>query len=398
MKSAMERIGYAGLVILCIGIFTSVSFSALSHVFLLISGAYFFYKNTRENGLPQLGFSSKFLLLMVVTIVISILFNWGSYEKPINAILKVKYFLIPLLSIFVMRHLSLHYLDHKRIKILINIFLVATTVASLSGIIGLYSGFNPLKFKDSCHATRACGLYGMYMTYGYGISLMMVLLTGALVYREKFKSFLNMPLLYLSWVVNFAGLFLSYARGGWLGFLLAVPFFFFKKNIKLFTTVVLASLIFGGIAFVSNSEVQKMFLNRGTSNDQRIAFYKTAVKAFQEKPVLGWGYRNFEPNVKMLKLKYNIPYQDFGGHAHNNILEHLASTGILGVIALLAFLLSWLVECYKRDDLVGKLSFPFVVSFLISGMFQYTFGDGENLFLIMGMWSLLQVRKKEVAA
>ena len=73
----------------------------------------------------------------------------------------------------------------NKIKFLIWAFLASTTIATVSGLIGLYTGFNPLKFKNACHPTRACGLYGMYMTYGYGINFFMVIVTGFLFYKNK---------------------------------------------------------------------------------------------------------------------------------------------------------------------------------------------------------------------
>ena len=47
-------------------------------------------------------------------------------------------------------------------------------------------------------------------------------------------------------------------------------------------------------------------------------------------------------------------------------------------------------ETYKRDDLLGKVLLPFVVSFSISGLFQNTINDGENMFVIMFLYSLTQ--------
>lgn len=276
----------------------------------------------------------------------------------------------------------------KKIKILLWLFLIATTLASLSGLIGLFHGFNPLKMKEACHATRACGVYGMYMTYGYGISLFMVLLTGVLFFKKNFEKYIPDWLLYTAFAINLLGLFFSYARGGWLGYLVAIPFFFIKKKMKMFLGVVGAGVLILGLTIATSSQVREMFLERGASNQARIYFYQAAYKAFQLKPLLGWGYRNFEPNSKAIKKKFDIPEPNHGGHAHNNLMEHLASTGFLGFLLFGFFQLFWLIEMWRRDDWVGDLVLPFVISFCVSGLFQYTFGDGENLFLITGVYAL----------
>ena len=103
---------------------------------------------------------------------------------------------------------------------------------------------------------------------------------------------------------------------------------------------------------------------------------------------MGWGFRNFEPNTVKIKEKYNIANTTYGGHAHNNLLEHLASTGIIGFVLVGFFHLFWLLEMWRRDDWIGDMILPFVVSFTVAGLFQYTFGDGENLFLITAIYAL----------
>lgn len=108
--------------------------------------------------------------------------------------------------------------------------------------------------------------------------------------------------------------------------------------------------------------------NRGYSDTQRIAYWQTAIKAFEERPVFGYGYRNFEPNVVDIKQRHGIGWENLPGHAHNNFMEHLGSTGGLGLIAFTLFCLFWLWEMFRRKDLMGEISFVFIISFLISGM------------------------------
>lgn len=389
----MHRFTFASLIILAIGIFTSVSLSALSHILILPPMIYFLIFRPRD---LKLIFDSKALqglFLVVVTVIASVVANLSILNEPLSNLAKVKYFLLPLLSIPAYRAFTVEYLDEKKTKVLIWLFLIATTLASLSGIIGLYSGFNPLKMKAACHTERACGVYGMYMTYGYGISLFMVFMTGvAMAWRSSLalKRFIPAWLLVATLVINGAGLFLSYARGAWLGYLLVVPFFFFKEHKKRFLTVIGVSAVVGLVSMLTIPSVNKMFMDRAQSNEQRLAFFETAYEAFKERPVLGWGYRNFEPNVPEIKARHNIAYPKVGGHAHNNYLEHLATTGMLGFVALLFFSLAWMLEAY----LFHPLYFPVAMSFFVSGQVQYTFGDGENLFLLMPLLLIPYIIRK----
>ncbi|OUR98884.1 hypothetical protein A9Q84_05580 [Halobacteriovorax marinus] len=394
MNLVSLKLTYAALFVLALGTFVSVSFSALSHILFIVPAIYFFIQDFIKKEKPiKLTYSSIFLLLMMGSMILSVVFNLDILDRPYKNLLKIKYFLIPWLSVFAIQRLVDNYLDEKKKKILIYTFLFATSVATISGLIALYTGFNPVKMKDACHPIRACGLFGMYMTYGYGISLFAVLLTISCL---KKINIIRPWALYSSAILAVIGTILSYARGGWIGYAVGVMGYFLKKNFKLFLIFTMVILISFGGAITFSSKVQNMFLSREGSNSQRIAFYETAYKAFREKPAFGWGYRNFESNVKEIKKKHNIAFPEFGGHAHNNLLEHLASTGIVGFLATLGFFIAWLIESFKRRDLIGDLTFPFVLSFITSGMFQYTFGDGENLFLIMGVWALSQLRGQDV--
>jgi len=392
MNLLSSRLTIATLYILALGIFTSVSFSALSHVLITIPGIYFFFlflKN-RDFQLPNSFWS---VVAIVLSIVLSITFNFSDLEKPLKNLFKFKYFILPALSLFAFYYSKDVILRNK--NRLLYLFITASTIASISGLIGLQTGFNPLKYKAACHATRACGLYGMYMTYGYGISLFQILLTGIILRRKEYFPEGNKYFLYMAWLVNFAGLFLSYTRGGWIALIVAVPFFFFKNNKKLFIGLFGSLLLLAVSVFTISPMVRDTIMNRQKSNDQRIAFYQTAFKAFQDNPIFGVGYRNFEAKSIQIKQKYNIAYPERGGHAHNNFMEHLASTGAFGALAFLAFCLLWGIETYKYSF----LGFPFFVGFFSSGLFQYTFGDGENMFLIMTVWALTcleTIKGKEV--
>ncbi len=378
----MHRLTYASLVILAIGIFTSVSISAISHILILPPIFYFLFVDRSELKIILKSKTLLGLAIVCMSILLSVLFNFADMPEPLKNLSKIKYFLLPLLAIPAYKAMYSEFLSEKKMKTLIYLFFIATTLASLSGLIGVFSGFNPLKMKPACHATRACGLYGMYMTYGYGISLFMVFVSGvALAWKKSAQLQRLIPawLLTATLIINFAGLFLSYARGAWIGFALALPFYFFKEHKKRFLLVMAGLAIAGGISVLTVPRVHQMFFEREGSNSERLAFFESAYEGFKEKPVFGWGYRNFEPNVKEIKARHNIAYPNFGGHAHNNYLEHLASTGIVGFLAIIFFSLAWIFESYKRFELF----FPLALSFFISGQAQYTFGDGENLFLLI---------------
>ena len=123
----------------------------------------------------------------------------------------------------------------------------------------------------------------------------------------------------------------------------------------------------------------------------RVAFFKSAIEGFKEKPLLGLGYRRYEAHSTRLKKKAQLPFSNQSGHAHNNYLEHLASLGILGFISFILFLFFWGYEMCNNFNLLNQIFFAFYINFLLSGFTQYTFGDGECLFFIMARYTITQV-------
>lgn len=369
--------------------FTAFSASALGHILLFIPGVYFtylFWKN-REGKMPL---SSWALLGLVIISVISIFLNTSLIAHPGKNLFKLKYFIIAYLGIPATFYLWINYLNTRRLRLLLNTFLVTSAIASASGLIGLASGFNPLRFKAACHATRACGMYGMYMSYGYGIQFVVLLLLGVLLFKNELIEYFNEKIAWVSFIINGAGLFFSYTRGGWIGFLFGAVLLLFFKNKKWFVvTLLLGVLGFSGLVKF-NDNVHNMFFSktRQYSNDVRVSQWKASYEAFKEHPIWGVGFRNFEPLSGKIKKEKGIEFPNFFGHAHNNFIEHLASTGILGFISLTLFHFFWFWEALRSRHSMGWIMASIVVALTISGQFQYSLGDGENLFVIMAFYML----------
>jgi len=150
-----------------------------------------------------------------------------------------------------------------------------------------------------------------------------------------------------------------------------------------------------GMAIYFIPSFNEMFLSpsRIYSISKRLSLFKGAFYAFKEHPLLGVGYKNYEPLSKIIQRDHQIE-PVIGGAAHNNFLELLASTGLLGFLVLVFFHYYWFRELWRRTDFIGQIGPPIVVALFISGQSEYTFGDGEILFVIMAFYTLTQVNFK----
>lgn len=380
---------YASMMSLALGLFTSITFLALTHIFILIPALYFIPRTNFKSWSK----SQLFLLALIGAVIVSILVNQDIAVAGYKPLTKMKYYLIALLSItplsFYFRNLE-NQADHdKKITWLLWALMGTTTLAGLSGMFGLFFGYNLLKLKALAY-DRNYGLAGMPLNYAHNLAFFQIILAGMILYRDEVKKYINQGVLYFVFGINLFALYTTYSRGPVLAFLVAVPFFFFKKNKKLFiaTSVLLLLLGYGAYELAGTSVI------RPQSNVERVSQWKTAIVGFKERPIFGLGYLNFEKMCPSLKRTYGIESQNFCGHAHNNFLEMLASTGVIGFIFFMLWQIFWFVEMLKRDDLIAKIAVPFIVVFVVGGLTQATFTLGANLFFIMPVYALTQVNLK----
>jgi O-antigen ligase len=379
---------YASLMCLALGLFTSITFLALTHIFIVIPCLYF-VPRTNFKGWSK---SSWFLLAMIIAIILSIIVNQDIMELGYRPITKVKYYLIALLSIapytFWYKDLTDNSEENKqkKIKYLLIAFFLTTTLASLSGMMGLFMGFNPLKGLWRVVA-RNGGLAGMLMNYAHNMAFFQIILSGMLVCQNELKKYISKNIIYLVFIINLIGIYTTYTRGAWLAFLVAVPFLFIKNHKKIFviTAILLVILGVGVYKFAGKSVI------RPDSDIERVSQWKAAIAGFKERPVFGLGYLNFERMSVPLKKKYNIEAVYFGGHAHSNYFEMLASTGLVGFIFFMLWQILWFIEMLRRDDMIGRIGVAFIVVFVVGGLTQATFTLGANLFFIMPIYALTQI-------
>lgn len=395
MENKMTKINnlfvLMALYILAIGIFTSNSLSAISHIFFLISGVWSFRRYLKTNNLAGLPTSLYFLILLFIVYILSLLFNLPITEKFWPTMFKTRYFLIAWLSFFSIHELISEHRDlwEKHQKNILRVFIWSSIIATFVGLVALFFGYNYLRMKEACHSSRACGLYGMYMTYGYAMALLSPL---SFVLLLKSTSHFFPATLFeriIFFLSSLLGLFFSYARGAWLGFFAAI-FFFFQKNLKITFLIILMLVGALAISYRYSTGVQFMVHRRAESDHDRKAFSLAALYAFKENPVWGLGFRNFESQSGAIKEKYKLGAIHFKGHAHSNFLEHLASTGIVGLFVFCFWIITWWRESLS-DPLSKKIIIPFISSLIVSGLFQYTLGDGENLYFILIIYILSTV-------
>ncbi len=384
---------YVSYCILALFIFISFSITAGYQFIALIPAIYFMIKK------PLLTKGGLFLLLLSFWLAVTMYLNQDNMLEPLRTSTKLKYYLIPVLVIPATLELIKN-ITHKQIKILIHLFVWGGTIATVSGYIGLVTGFNPLRMKQACTPLQNCGMYGLQISYGYGIAIFATFLTSMLFYKDKLKEYISTKPLIIAVAINLIlGVYFSYSRGGILSLLVSAPAILYFGKRKLFYAVygcVFALIITAVVLsikqtshFKKTNEVSSNRIVQRTdtrSNMARIGQLKGVFFASLDKPLIGYGFRTFEKDSVSVKKKYEVKeHPDHKGHAHNNYAEFLYSAGYPALLFLLGWMFYWFFTSATGPWYLN-IFLPTILCIASEGMFQSTLIDGENLYLIFGLF------------
>jgi len=399
IRNIAEKATLGSYWILACFLFMSISLSALSHILLIIALCSVLYLTIlRKMRIDWSCFSrgSYAFTVMVALLLSSVLMNWKTFEHPVAAMLKVKYYIFGLIGILLLTTFSSLF-KPEMIRRMINIFLITTSAATLSGIGAFFFGYNLLRFKVQM-TDRPGGMYGMVLTYGYGIAIILVLAIAMLIKRKSLQNYFNQKLLIAFIAINTVGLLFSGCRGAILGFcygVMALSVFYSKKLFAaLFIGFTILAILIAVVLKEKNFKAHLVESATSSSTTLRLIQYKTALYAMAEYPFKGVGFRNFEARNNELKDRYHIfERRDFVGQAHNIFLEIGVGSGVVAMIAFCLWLGFWLRDSLIANHPALQIFFPFLVTYMISGLFESTITDGEILFSLMALYSIFETIK-----
>ncbi len=294
-------------------------------------------------------------ILLLVAFSLSAIFGvdaynsfWSGSERMIGIISWISFLLFYLSLIYVMAG------DQHKKRLFQYLVLACACIVSVSAILS-YLGSPLLRaFKGQ----RLTGLSGnpaylaIYMLFAAFLALSLAFED----YEKKSDkgfAFWLLGFLYFSIIVFGTG-----TRGvmlGWgigiIGILLHLIFKYRKNWIgKLSLIIVIAGMVSVGVlfilkntAFVKNNLAFSRLTSisaKDTTIRSRLFSYKTALKAWPEKPIFGWGLENYKPAFlhNFIPEMYNNNPSDVSfDKAHNMPLEILTTTGIFGLTVYLYF-------------------------------------------------------------
>lgn len=193
------------------------------------------------------------------------------------------------------------------------------------------------------------------------------------VFEDGFKINLKKGFYFLVLIISFLGISFSQTRGAMIGLVLGLGAFLFlfailhkNKRIKIAgisTLVILVGLI--GFVFINKDKSfikDNLFIVRFTEINfeaetarQRLYNWRAGLKAFQKRPLLGWGMDNYNVAYnKYFDANYLNDFRTgtYNDRAHNILIELMATTGLAGLITYLfigLLVYYYLLKFYRKN-------------------------------------------------
>ncbi len=197
------------------------------------------------------------------------------------------------------------------------------------------------------------------------------------------------------------GIFISFSRAGWLAGLLALmglttiyPKIMLKLGLIILPVFILVAGIFlqnqlawAGQRFASGESEQSAL--------SRVPVFAAAVRMFEAKPFLGWGYGNFDRFDRQFQTPpvANVAGDNKDHASHNFFLSMIAEQGLIGILLFLIPVFYWLrltVKHFSKLPRNGFWSRKILVIFwitILSHIIVYNFANMRVVFGL-GVWWL----------
>ncbi len=271
--------------------------------------------------------------------------------------------------------------NKEEIKRLFYVSFVSMSIASLYG----FYQFHFLNYN------RAEG-FMLSLAFAGFLSIFLMFTISYLFWGKK-KLFYKIILL-ITTIFFLLNLLYTKSRGAWLGFIAALLSLTWFKNPKLIFIVILVLIIIP--IFLPDVYINrfKSIFNISTdrSNLTRLSLWKGSLFMLKDNVLNGVGFGKFQTAFEQ---GYNKDEINTTVHAHNNILQFAAETGLIGLSAFLWLMFSILKLLYQKYlifkqknkwDLFILSTLAGFIMFNIQGLTEYNIGDYEPLFLF---WFLI---------
>ena len=153
---------------------------------------------------------------------------------------------------------------------------------------------------------------------------------------------------------------------------------------SLFVCYLLFSVFYFGYYFYRASTVTLDYTVGNTIvYEDRLRIYTKGFLGFVDRPLLGYGYANFDKAFESIDWPAEVPNDVYVDRAHSSWLEVLITTGVVGFIFYISFVLL-LFNRMSWDDQFSKAVTIALILYLINSQVNVTSVAQDALFWVLG--------------
>lgn len=299
---------------------------------LLLSSALRIHRRT----LPRLLLADLGAAGYVVATLLSIMYQ--SDQVPVTIIYMYDHVFIPVCLYFLVRLLRPQAKDLKRLLPII-VFTLIT-----QAIIGLLSWTAPQLLPDAWLSRVGTRTTGSLISYSVFSATAMF--CGLYLLHSAYTLNLGRRVRYVLmslFLLSIFMVFFSFSRGSWLAGLIVIAGLFlpYRKLMLKWggVAVCLALLLFGTGILASQAEYARQRFRSEDSEESalsRLPVIYASIRMFEQKPLFGWGYENFDKyDYQFQRRVGNLISPDKDHASHNVYLSILAEMGLSGLLLFL---------------------------------------------------------------
>jgi O-antigen ligase len=249
-------------------------------------------------------------------------------------------------------------------------FSIAFLVPNIYALFTYYKGYDYLTQQ----AIRgSIGLVSSATYHAHGNSLIFVFFASLFVFL--FNQFNRKQFFFfgLALTLMAASIFVSYTRGIWGATFVSLLVLSFIRSRKLGFLYLIITLVVGSTIYFNSEEIQhRLNASFATTSDLlRMELLQVHWQMFKAHPVIGIGFWESYRQIADYWPQLGLKPDHFESHSHNQYLNVLACTGIIGFIIFMS-IMCYFVKCswssYKQfkksDELKAAIAIAVFISIL----------------------------------
>ena len=368
--------------------FTRLSMAAgqLFYGIAILLSFIYIWKNRHDLYIPSYvkKYSKTYALMLLLLLPSAVLTNNMAVGLP--EFINIWLWRIPVFFI-----IALCIRDKKTLFTMLAVFFVDFGIDNLVAFYQYFSGL----------AIRGWGFGSSVLTIA-GLMVMLVPIFCVILLDKAFPNYVKAAALWALGCVGF-GMYGNQSRGSWLFNMIMVPIVSLPYILKRFGCVVAVLVVLGGIVWGFSTQPQyvarfESITNTTTdaSNLGRFDVWTSSINMFKDHPVTGVGIGQWRT---IYEKSYRLPTENQHlYHAHNNFIQLLGEVGLLGLLGVLIFYGSIIVDnfmiWFKKRDPYSLCAMIAVICYVfIFGQVEYTLDNSSGMRIMYFMLAtMLQLR------